>query len=138
LFRRASMPPPLFSGVSSSEKTAKAARVRSGMCKNTYFVGLCKTLEEPPAQQARTHKHAPTAGRGDPHGRAVPRQGERLPVPRARSRCVGAAGREGKPHTWPQPSVGPAGIWRAQSLPQEPPVELSCSRGQQPAHICAD
>lgn len=36
-----------------------------------------------------------------------------------------------------QPSVGPPGLWLAQSLPQEPPLGLSSSRGQQPVHICA-
>lgn len=46
-------------------------------------------------------------------------------------------GREAKPHTWLQPSVGLAGFCLAQDLLQEPSVELSSCWGQQPVHICA-
>lgn len=64
-------------------------------------------------------------------------KGTAHPSPGAGPPRIRAVGREVKPHTWPEPSVGPAGFWLAQSSPQETSVELSSSRGQQPVHICA-
>lgn len=110
------------------------------MCQNTYLVGLCETIGQLSAWKNYMQEHPPTPQRRDPHGWGSESghvKGTAHPSPRAGPPCVGAVGREVKPHTWPEPSAGPAGFWLAQSSPQEPSVELSSSRGQQPVHICA-